>query len=76
MSTIVISSARAGGLPQESGYTHGFGLLTVAAIAAAAAAMLVPSTVRRLSRAELAEAMPHPELGMLAAGTLVGDESE
>jgi MFS family permease len=76
MSTIVTSTARVGGLPRESGYTHGFGLLTITAIAAAAAAMLVPSTVRRLSRAELAEAMPHPELGMLAAGTLVGDESE
>jgi MFS family permease len=76
MGTIVTSTARVGGLPQESGYTHGFGLLTIAAIAAAGAAMLVPPTVRRLSRAELAEAMPHPELGMLAAGTLVGDESE
>jgi predicted MFS family arabinose efflux permease len=76
MSSIVTSTATAGGLPRESGYTHGFGLLTLAAIAAAVAAMLVPPTVRRLSRPEQAEAMPQPERGLMAAGTLVGDESE
>jgi sugar phosphate permease len=76
MSSIVTSTARAGGLPRESGYTHGFALLTIAAIAAAVAAMLVPPTVRTLSRPRQAETMPHPELGLLAAGTLAGDESE
>jgi EmrB/QacA subfamily drug resistance transporter len=76
MSSIVTSTATAGGLPRESGYTHGFGLLTLAAIAAAVAAMLVPPTVRRLSRPEQAEAMPQPERGLMAAGTLAGDESE
>jgi EmrB/QacA subfamily drug resistance transporter len=76
MSSIVTSTARAGGLPRESGYTHGFGLLTIAAIAAAVAAMLVPPTVRTLSRPKQAETMPHPELGLQAAGTLAGDESE
>ena len=76
MSSIVTSTAHAGGLPRESGYTHGFALLTGASIAAALAAMLVPPTVRSLSRPRRAEPVPHPELGLLAAGTLAGDESE
>jgi hypothetical protein len=38
--------------------------------------MLVPSAVRALSSARQAEELPHAELGMLAAGTLTGDESE
>ena len=76
MSSIVTSTARAGGLPRESGYTHGFALLTGAAVAAALAAMLVPATVRSLSRPRPVEALPHPELGALAAGTLAGDEPE
>jgi EmrB/QacA subfamily drug resistance transporter len=76
MSSIVTSTARIGGLPRESGYTHGFGLLTLATVAAAIAAMLVPSAVRALSSARPGDEMPHAELGLLAAGTLAGDESE
>jgi EmrB/QacA subfamily drug resistance transporter len=76
MSSIVTSTARIGGLPRESGYTHGFGLLTVAALAAALSAMLVPSAARALSGARRADPMPHAELGLLAAGTLAGDEPE
>jgi predicted MFS family arabinose efflux permease len=76
MSSIVTSTAHAGGLPRESGYTHGFALLTAAAIAAAVAAMLVPRTARSVSRVQQVETRPHPELGMQAAGTLAGDESE
>ena len=76
MSSIVTSTARAGGLPRESGYTHGFALLTGAAVAAALAAMLVPATVRSVSHPRRAEPLPHPELGVLAAGTLAGDEPE
>jgi predicted MFS family arabinose efflux permease len=75
MSSIVTSSAHGGGLPTESGYTHGFALLTVATIAAAGAAMLVPATVRSIGRAG-SDDLPHAELGLLAAGTLVGDQSE
>jgi EmrB/QacA subfamily drug resistance transporter len=74
MSSIVTSSAHGGGLPTESGYTHGFGLLTLATIAAAGAAMLVPATVRGIARVRTD--LPHAELGLLAAGTLVGDSSE
>jgi predicted MFS family arabinose efflux permease len=76
MSSIVTSTAGIGGLPRESGYTHGFGLLTVATLAAAVCAMLVPSAARALSSARQADEMPHAELGLLAAGTLAGDEPE
>jgi EmrB/QacA subfamily drug resistance transporter len=69
MSSIVTSTAAAGGLPRESGYTHGFGLLTIAAVAAAAAALLVPATRRTLSRDTQDETMP-------PAGTLAGDMTE
>lgn len=75
MSSIVTSGVRAGGTPQESGYTHGFALLAVAAVAAAIAALFVPGKLR--SPSVVTEAtIPHAELGMVAGGTLVGDESE
>jgi hypothetical protein len=80
MSSIVTSTTGIGGLPRESGYTHGFGLLTIATLLAAVSAMLVPSAARALSggrRAEeRVEEMPHAELGLLAAGTVAGDEPE
>ncbi len=76
MSSIVTATAHHGGLPQDAGYTHGFLALTIAATAAAAAALLVPRIrQRRVERSE-ADAMPHPELALLAAGTLAGDQSE
>jgi EmrB/QacA subfamily drug resistance transporter len=59
MSSIVTSTAHAGGLPRQAGYTHGFALLTGAAIAAALAAVLVPSAARNLSRDKRADTMPH-----------------
>jgi EmrB/QacA subfamily drug resistance transporter len=74
MSSIVTGSTRHG-LPTEAGYTHGFELLTVTAAAAAVAALLVPS-LRRVSRAELRDALPHAELAGLAGGTVVGDDPE
>ena len=75
MSSIVTSGVRSGAIPRESGYTHGFALLMVAAIAAAIAAFFVPGRVR--PPAVVTEAtMPHAELGLVAGGTLVGDESE
>ena len=75
MSSIVTSGVRAGGLPREAGYTHGFAFLTVVSVVAAVAAVLVPRT-RRLTSADAASALPHAELGLVAAGTLVGDEPE
>jgi hypothetical protein len=75
MSSIVTSGIRAASFPRESGYTHGFALLTVAAVAATVAAVFVPGRVR--PPVLMTEStMPHAELGMVAAGTLVGDESE
>jgi hypothetical protein len=76
MSSIVTGSAARGALPSESGYTHGFAVLAVAGVAAALAATRVPSTLRHLRREELAAALPHAELGLVAAGTLLGDEPE
>jgi EmrB/QacA subfamily drug resistance transporter len=76
MSSIVTASAHNGGLPTEAGYTHGFELVTGAAVAAAVAATFVPATLRTLSGKEFHDAMPHAELGLVAAGTLVGDDPE
>jgi predicted MFS family arabinose efflux permease len=76
MSSVVTASARHGGLPTVKGYDHGFDLLAIAAVGAAAAGLLVPSARRSLSRAQYDEAIPHAELSLVAAGTLVGDESE
>jgi hypothetical protein len=76
MSSIITASAHHGGLPRESGYTHGFELLTAAAVAAALAAVLVPSKLRPLSREQWHHALPHAELGLVAAGTLIGDDPE
>jgi MFS family permease len=76
MSSVVAATAHGGHPPTETGYTRGFGMLAVAALAAVVAAMLVPSRERPLSAAQYRAALPHPELGIVAAGPLVGDESE
>jgi EmrB/QacA subfamily drug resistance transporter len=76
MSSIVAAHLGADGLPPESGYTRGFAFLAAAALAAALAATRVPSAPRHPSSDELRDAMPHAELGMVAAGTLVGDDPE
>ena len=51
-------------------------MLTVVAVAAAAAALLVPSARHATASIPDAELLPHGELGLLAAGTLSGDEPE
>jgi EmrB/QacA subfamily drug resistance transporter len=77
MSSIVTSGVRPGGIPREAGYTHGFAVLTVAAIGAAVASMLVPIIRRpQLPQPPPDKTLAHPELGLLAGGTLVGYESE
>lgn len=75
MSSIVTGTTQANGYPTKSGYTHGFAVLTVATIAAAAAAALVPR-LKPVAPQVAESAHPHPELGLLAAGTVVGDEPE
>lgn len=76
MSSIVTATAHHGSLPTAAGYDHGFLFLTITAALAAAAGLLVPSSKRKLTLPEYKAAMPHAELGLVAAGTLVGDESE
>jgi EmrB/QacA subfamily drug resistance transporter len=75
MSSIVTSGVRQGAVPHEAGYTHGFALLTVAAIAATIAAFFVPGRLGPPANTN-ESTFPHGELGMVAAGTLAGDESE
>jgi predicted MFS family arabinose efflux permease len=75
MSSIVTANLRPDGLPRESGYTHGFAMLAVVSVVALLAAILVP-TVRRSAAPTDPERAPHAELGLIAAGTLAGDESE
>lgn len=76
MSSIVTATVHHGSLPTAKGYDHGFAFLTVMAVAAAASVVLVPAATRQLSRGEFEEAHPHAELGLVAAGTLVGDDPE
>jgi EmrB/QacA subfamily drug resistance transporter len=75
MSSIVTSGAKAGGYPKLTGYTHGFAMLIAISVVAAGAAVLVPKN-RRVAIGGTAERMPHAELGLVAAGTLMGHESE
>jgi sugar phosphate permease len=77
MASIVTAGTGPGGLPKESGYTAGFTMLAVALLLAALAGLLIPraSGVRDAHQEEQA-AMSHPELAVVAAGTVVGDESE
>lgn len=76
MSSIVTAGTQHGGLPRQSGYTHGFELLTVTAAAAALATLLVPGRLPRLNGKVFHDAIPHAELAVLAGGTLVGDDPE
>lgn len=75
MSSVVTAQLGPGGLPREAGYTHGFAMLAVVSVVSTLAAILVPSVRRGPAPTDPARA-PHAELGMLAAGTLAGDESE
>ena len=73
MASIVTSQLAPSGLPKDAGYTTGFAVMTCCLVLAAGAGLLMPS-VKRLRRS--VSDMEHPELAMLAGGTLVGDESE
>jgi MFS family permease len=77
MASIVTSGAAPSGLPAESGYTAGFAMLAGALVLASAAGLLIPNLtgVRDAHQQEQA-AMSHPALAIVAAGTVVGDESE
>ena len=77
MASVVTSDALPSGLPKEAGYTAGFAMLSVALLLAALAGILIPRT-RHLRDAHQQEqaSMAHAELAIVAAGTIVGDESE
>ncbi len=74
MASIVTAGARPHGLPTEAGYTDGFLMLAIALGLAAAAGIAIPTARRAAARP--ADQPSHPELGMVAAGTVVGDTSE
>jgi MFS family permease len=77
MASIVTSHALPSGLPKESGYTAGFTMLGAALVLAALAGVLIPKLrVERDAHQREQAAMSHPELAIVAAGTVVGDESE
>jgi MFS family permease len=70
MASIVTSQLSATGLPKEAGYTTGFAVMAGGLLLAA---LLMPSA-QRMRQAE--HEPEHAELAMVAAGTIVGDESE
>jgi EmrB/QacA subfamily drug resistance transporter len=73
MASIVTSQLSANGLPKEAGYTTGFAVMAGGLLLAALAGLLMPSA-QRMRQAE--HEPEHAELAMVAAGTIVGDESE
>jgi predicted MFS family arabinose efflux permease len=77
MASVVTSGVSPGGLPKESGYTAGFAMLAGMLLLAALAGLLIPPLrgVRDPHQQQQA-AMSHPELAIVAGGTLVGNESE
>jgi EmrB/QacA subfamily drug resistance transporter len=75
--SVVTSRAWPDGLPKESGYTAGFAMLAGALLLAALAGLLIPPLRRTRDQHQQEQAaMSHPELAIVAGGTLVGDESE
>jgi len=79
MASIVTAHLAPDGLPVEAGYTRGFALLGVALVVAALAALLIPrarATLPAMGATNDVDEPEHAELGLLAAGTLVGDKPE
>ncbi len=73
MASIVTSALGPSGLPRESGYTTGFAVMASGLLVAALAGVLMPSGLRRQ---DAAGELEHSEMAMIAAGTVLGDESE
>ncbi|SOD74506.1 EmrB/QacA subfamily drug resistance transporter [Jatrophihabitans sp. GAS493] len=77
VASVVTANTLPSGLPAESGYTAGFALLAISLVLATLAGLLIPKlNVVRDSHQQEQAAMSHPALALVAAGTVVGDESE
>jgi EmrB/QacA subfamily drug resistance transporter len=76
MASIVTADLGPSGLPLEAGYTHGFALLSAALVIAAFAALLIPRARAARGGAPERTESAHAELGLVAAGTVVGDGPE
>jgi EmrB/QacA subfamily drug resistance transporter len=77
VASIITSSVLPGGLPKESGYTIGFLVLGIVTAIAALAGLLIPTLKpHRDAHQQEQAALSHPEMALVAGGTLVGDESE
>ncbi|MCW2787786.1 MAG: transporter [Aeromicrobium sp.] len=76
MATIVTANTFSNGVPRESGYTNGFLMLTIVMVGAAAVGLVVPRVRRSVIEEHLSGEPEHAQLGMVAAGTLIGDKSE
>ena len=74
--TVIVGSAHGHGLPTSAGYTEGFVAVAIVTLLAFVATLLVPTQRRALSAKDYDAALPHPELNLLPAGTLIGDEPE
>jgi EmrB/QacA subfamily drug resistance transporter len=76
LGSVVTAGARADGLPVEAGYTNGFLVLAGCSAVAAVIALLVP-VPRRPEPPVLEDALEdevrHPELAVVASGTLVSE---
>ena len=72
LGSVVTAGARADGLPVEAGYTNGFAVLAACSAVAALVALLVP-VARRPEPEVLQDEVRHPELAVVASGTLVSD---
>lgn len=75
MASIVTAGTRSGGPPKESGYTNGFTMLAAAAFVALLAALTIPTT-RRACAAPDPDDRAHPELAVIAGGTVARDQPE
>ena len=73
--TIVTSHIRPDGYPAEAGYTNAYWTLTAFTVAAAVSAMFLPGRVPVADKHDI-HTVPHPELGIVAGGTLVSGDPE
>jgi MFS family permease len=72
LGSVVTAGARADGLPVEAGYTHGFAVLAGCSAVAALIALLVPVPAQPEPQV-LEDEVRHPELAVVASGTLVSE---